>query len=347
AKRRRAFYRRQVKVLEKELSELLEQELVDYDGARARLLRMKEAARKISEYDEQIIEGMLDRDEPEEDVDSEQEGIGEYRDLIYRINAYTNRHLEGSSSSTEEIETRNGSTVGKSVPMKFPKLEIRKFCGKLEDWLPWWAQFKSIHESTALNKVEKFQYLVQSLVEGTRAADVVKVYHCTEENYDKAIQALKERCGNEDAITDMLMREIVQLVTSRQKLSLTKLYDQLEGKLHSLESMGRKTKTDCDILYPMVEASFSEDLLRTWKRVQDRYKSDSEHNGESLTKLELLMQFLKEEAQREDEITLTLANVKASSQDRKRKIETIEEESVPTAAGLSTAARVVTSSFKK
>ena len=188
---------------------------------------------------------------------------------------------------------------------------------------------------------------MQSLVEGTRASEVVKVYHCTEQNYDKAIQALKDRCGNEEAITDMLMRELVQLVASRQKLPVTTLYDLLEGKLQSLESIGRKTKSDCEILYPMVEASLSEELLRTWKRVSERIREESEDRGEQLTKLELLMRFLKAEAQREDEIAMTLANVKCTIKGSKRKVEVVEDEDLPTAAGLSTSARVVTDTNKK
>ncbi|CAG7821337.1 unnamed protein product, partial [Allacma fusca] len=75
AKRRGSVYRREVKVLEKELSEHLKQELVDHYGARAMLVRKKESARKILKYDKQIIEGMLDRDEPEEYVDSDEKGI--------------------------------------------------------------------------------------------------------------------------------------------------------------------------------------------------------------------------------------------------------------------------------
>ncbi|CAG7815210.1 unnamed protein product, partial [Allacma fusca] len=154
-RKHRAFHRRQVTALEGEIYGTLEQEQWDGDEVMAKLARFNEAATKIEGYNNQIIHMMIDRDEPQEDLDQEQSGIGE------------------------------------SASLKLHKLEIRKYCGKLEEWLPWWAQFKSIHESTALTKVEKFQYLVQSLVEGTRAAEAVNVYHCTEENYDKAIQALK------------------------------------------------------------------------------------------------------------------------------------------------------------
>ncbi|CAG7719673.1 unnamed protein product [Allacma fusca] len=130
-------------------------------------------------------------------------------------------------------------------------------------------------------------------------------------------------------------------------MTLMELYDHLEGKLHSLESLGRKTKSDCVILYPMLEASLSEELFRSWKRVQDQYKSDSEYNGESLTKLKLLMNFLKAEAQREVEIAITLSTVKCTIRDKKRKVEVVDEESLPTAAWLTTAAREVTINNKK
>ena len=335
--------------LESEIYSTIEEEAWDADDVKAKLERLNEAARKIEEFDNQIINGMIERDDPIEEVDLEQQGIGEYRDRVYKVNTHVKRLLLGSSSDTEAIGSGSvhGSTVEKRMLLKFPKMEMRKFNGKPEEWLSWWAQFRMIHESTALRKVEKFQYLVQSLVDGTRASDVVKVYHCTEDNYDKAVKALKDRCGNEEAITDMLMRELVQLVSSRQKFPVTTLYDLLEGKLQSLESMGRKMKSDCEILYPMIEASLSEELLRTWKRGSERFRVASEEREERLSKLELLMQFLKEEAQREDEIAMTLTNVKCTTKGSKRTVEVIEDPDLRTAAGLSTSARVVTDMTKK
>ena len=167
--------------MEEEIYATTEMEDWDADEVRAKLERLNEAARKIEEFDGQIINGMIERDDPIEDVDREQQGIGEYRDRVYKVNTHMKRLLKESSSSTEAIGTgsMHGSTEEKQTPVKFPKIEMRKFNGKLEEWLPWWAQFRSIHESTALSKVDKFQYLVQSLVEETQASEVVTERHRT------------------------------------------------------------------------------------------------------------------------------------------------------------------------
>ena len=141
--------------LETEIYATTEMEAWDADDVRAKLERLNEAARKTEEFDGQIINEMIERDDPIEDVDQEQKGIGEYRDRVFKVNTHVKRLFEGPSSSTEAIGTGSvhRSTEEKLPPVKFPKIEMRKFNGKLEEWLPWWAQFRSIHESTALSKV--------------------------------------------------------------------------------------------------------------------------------------------------------------------------------------------------
>ena len=77
---------------------------------------------------DQIITGIIERDDPIEDVDLEQQRIGEYCDRVHKVNAYLMRLLLGSSSGTEAIGARN------------------------------------FYVSSALSKVEKLQYLVRNLV---------------------------------------------------------------------------------------------------------------------------------------------------------------------------------------
>ena len=65
---------------------------------------------------------MIERDDPIEDVDLEQQGIGEYSDRVLKVNKYVKRILDGSSSGTEAIGTgsMHGSTERKLSPVKFP-----------------------------------------------------------------------------------------------------------------------------------------------------------------------------------------------------------------------------------
>ncbi|GFU81945.1 uncharacterized protein TNCV_493311 [Trichonephila clavipes] len=68
-------------------------------------------------------------------------------------------------------------------------------------------------------------------------------FPATAENYPKAIDQLKERFGREDLLVQIYVRELLNLVmknavSGRTKTDLATLYDELEGKLRSLESLG-------------------------------------------------------------------------------------------------------------
>ncbi|GFX04495.1 uncharacterized protein TNCV_900251 [Trichonephila clavipes] len=67
-----------------------------------------------------------------------------------------------------------------------------------EKWLKFWSQFKRIHEDVNLHKEVKFQYLIQSMVVGTRVRDFVDGYPPTAEKYDKCIDSLRMRFGREE-----------------------------------------------------------------------------------------------------------------------------------------------------
>jgi hypothetical protein len=56
-----------------------------------------------------------------------------------------------------------------------PKLEFRKFGGDLKDWLPFRSQFQKIDQDEEIFPDDKFQYLVQVTVVGTRARDCGKI----------------------------------------------------------------------------------------------------------------------------------------------------------------------------
>lgn len=83
------------------------------------------------------------------------------------------------------------STIKKTY--KLPKLEVKKFNGELIEWLPFWAQFQKIYDDSQIDDADKSQYLFQSMIEGTRAHDLVIGYPQNAANYPKMVAALKER----------------------------------------------------------------------------------------------------------------------------------------------------------
>ncbi|GFW58111.1 uncharacterized protein TNCV_2742571 [Trichonephila clavipes] len=53
--------------------------------------------------------------------------------------------------------------------LKLPKIELVKFNGEIKNWLALLSQFKCIHDDDKIENEDKFQYLIQSMSEGTRA----------------------------------------------------------------------------------------------------------------------------------------------------------------------------------
>ncbi|GBN33089.1 hypothetical protein AVEN_7627-1 [Araneus ventricosus] len=106
---------------------------------------------------------------------------------------------------------------------------------------------------------------------GSQAKKFFESYPVTSKNYDAAVMALKEQFGKPDLLIEVHVRELIKLITSYvkadNKLPLNKLCDKIEVQLSSLESLGLKPKENTSLLYPMVESSLTEDVLRAWQEV--------------------------------------------------------------------------------
>ncbi|GFT33239.1 uncharacterized protein TNCV_4767251 [Trichonephila clavipes] len=151
------------------------------------------------------------------------------------------------------------------------------------------------HDDDEIAPENKFQYLVQATVNGSRAREVVESFPATAANYAKAVESLKARFGTDDLLVEVYVRELLKLIVSvqkQEKISMTSLYDKLESYLRVLETLGVTTEKYASILYPMVESCFQEDFLKAWNR--------------SATSLTNLMTFLKAETEAEERINLAM-----------------------------------------
>jgi hypothetical protein len=172
-----------------------------------------------------------------------------------------------------------------------------------------------IHLDDVLHTTDKFHYLVQSMTVGSRAEDLVKSYPATEENYPKAIEALKERFGKPDLLVEVHVRELTNLVINAktEKPSLSKLYDKLETQLRALESLGVKPEHTTQFLFPMIESCLPEDILIAWQR-SPLYGLDGARFVQPKSKLDMLMDFIKQEVASELKRTLARGGLEESKQ---------------------------------
>ena len=77
------------------------------------------------------------------------------------------------------------SSASSSTPQttaKLPKLEVKKFSGKIQEWQEFWDSFKSaIDSNKSLSAVDKFAYLRSLIVEPARST--ITGFALTSANY--------------------------------------------------------------------------------------------------------------------------------------------------------------------
>ena len=144
--------------------------------------------------------------------------------------------------------------LSKTARVKLPKLEVRKFVGKLEEWQEFWDSFESaIHLNDSLSKVDKFSYLRGLLVGPARSAIVG--FKLTSANYESAVELLKNRYGKKTAIQRAHVNELLNVqpvYNERDAQRLRSLYDFLETKHRALQALEVDESTYSAIMVPSV-----------------------------------------------------------------------------------------------
>ncbi len=172
---------------------------------------------QIQQLDQHILDELIDLYN-ENMYAEEVEMIQEYIDKIMLMKIRIDDVI-GFNNERERVPSENSSIVTVKTSkrqFKLPKIELKKFNGKIIEWLGWWSQFQKIDEDNELHATDKFQYLIQSMVPETRGYDIVKSFPATEENYPKAILALKERFGKKKLLVQVYIRELFKLGINNQ-----------------------------------------------------------------------------------------------------------------------------------
>ena len=310
------------------------------------------AFEKLDVLDDQIIETMRSDGSTEEEEDAELLTIEDYKERYLTIKTKVDfalnpvrdagpRSSRSNSPSASSVGVINQARQNKSY--KLPKIEIKKFDGELKNWLSFWAQFEKIHNDVNIHDADKFQYLVQSMLPGTRAAKLVNGYPQTEANYGVVIHALRDRFGDKVLLTEMYVRELLRLVVRNahggqgKALSLSTLYDEIESHLRALESLEITFEHSSAFLYPLVESSLPMEIIQAWQRSSMSGYSSETNDTPVDERLRCLMKFLRQEvkgAERLSYVTEGFADQTTAKRHKERKSASSFQPSLPTAAGL-------------
>lgn len=233
---------------------------------------LKEQLDKILPLDEEIYAELIaDEKSTEEDITAEIDRAARLKaDVLQRLAAIDEKlavlqsglsesqHMSGPPSSPYQNVVENGATSSsansKTVRVKLPKLEVRKFSGKLEEWQEFWDSFESaIHANDSLSNVDKFSYLRGLLLEPARSAIVG--FALTSANYEAAVELLKKRFGKKTAIQRTLVNELLNtrpVFNESDTARLRGLYDFVETKYRALQALNVDERTYSEIVVPML-----------------------------------------------------------------------------------------------
>ncbi|XP_015116576.1 uncharacterized protein LOC107040829 [Diachasma alloeum] len=232
---------------------------------------------ELDEYNAKIIQEMQENEQiTDEELNRELEKQDEYK-MKYRQLKFAVQELVEPPTppqSVPNVQTeapRVIHTVQDDRRYNVPKIQPPKFDGELKNYLQWWGLLKPIHEGTKILKEQKFTDLVQGMVEGSRAAELIKSCPPTPENYENSVASLRNYFGKKELLVEAYVRELLKLVlhntgnnTEVRKLSST--YHQLKTQLRALETLGVTTDMCAAMLYPLVESSLPEERLRARQR---------------------------------------------------------------------------------
>ncbi|UYV83219.1 hypothetical protein LAZ67_23000235 [Cordylochernes scorpioides] len=289
---------------------------VDIILIRAKFERLTILNDRLILIDDKIKEILLDDPRSTEAQINDEMELCETYSLQVGIVAQKVKEYESKLAAPCDDKMSQFSTSDVKRQIKLPKFELKKYTGELEEWLSWWSHFEKIHLDESLSDVDKFEYLIQSMVVGSKAHRLVTSFPLTQKNYNKVIGDLKDRFGDRDMLTELYVRKLLKLVIASarsEKRTLAQLYDDLVAHLHSLGSLGVDTKSGGGaFLYPLVESSLPLELIKIWQRSRTPFKERDyseieegiEHSGaKAFDKLEGLIEFLKQEVKNAERIS--------------------------------------------
>ncbi|KAI5738661.1 hypothetical protein M8J77_009685 [Diaphorina citri] len=275
----------------------------------------------------------------------EQEKVDFYTTLYLQVKKQVGRLNDEDLPNDGSIQTNHGTSSvvehAGATKVKLPVLKLKEFNGELKEWLPFWAQFKKVHENPEMADVDKLGYLSMAMVKGSVACSLVESFPATGEMYPEVIKALKARFGRPDLLTELYIRQLLTIIlqnVNSSRLPLSELYDTLQCHLRNLEILNVNTDNCGSILMPLVSSCLPPDLLQVWERSRNS-TVDTQTSKDSI---QSLMDFLRAEVESEQRLTMAKerfgiavqSNQKGNKDYKEYRKPSPSKKSIPTASGL-------------
>lgn len=174
-----------------------------------------------------------DDDEANERLNFIEESVDVQADLVGLIA----EHTEKIKVETNEDSCQT-KTITNSDFIKLPSVPAPKFDGTVQDWPSFIDTFNAIfHNNSGIACVQKFHYLKSCIV--GPAAEIIKTFPTTEQNYMRTYEALVARYENNGLIIQSHIRSLFDSpkVQNASATELRKLHHHVVSHVRALEAL--------------------------------------------------------------------------------------------------------------
>ena len=155
----------------------------------------------------------------------------------------------------------NATTQYPQSQSKLPKLVLPKFKSDITLWKTFWDSFCSaVLNNKNLTSIDKFNHL-NSLLEG-QAKRCIQGLSLSEQNYEAAIELLRQRFGNPQLVISTHMDELLKIPACvGDKVSQLRFaYDKISVNVRGLEALGVRASQYGSLLIPVVMSKLPQDV---------------------------------------------------------------------------------------
>ena len=144
----------------------------------------------------------------EEEIEETISFTEEIDNCIFELDKMINTLSIAKDESTQQTRNADGNSTLQQTNTRLPKLEIPTFKGDVLSFLSYWELFDAnIISFTTLTSVQKFRYLKTTL-EGEPSTLIANL-EMTAENYNSALEILKDRYGDKHRIIEAHYRKLL------------------------------------------------------------------------------------------------------------------------------------------
>lgn len=173
--------------------------------------------------------------------------------------------LEETLNQTLNLNALNQQECGSSG-LKLPRLDLPKFSGAYAEWKNFYNLFVcAIHEDKKLKAVQKLQYLLSNLTGA--AKDVVKHYALEDQNYDLALQALKDEYDHKRMQANRELSNLFNLPTLKAENAsgIKNILHSTRQSLVTLQNLGLEIdKWDCFVIF-LIQNKLPRSTVESWE----------------------------------------------------------------------------------